>query len=83
MWRKKILRTTTSSAVIADEYYGITYALADESENKLIYFKLNFCNFFTDINYESRVDKKYLPTGFDAKDGNATRKAFNRGELIL
>lgn len=70
-------------AVKADKYYGITYALADKSCNKLIYFKLNFCNFFTDIDYEKKVNNEYLPKGFDAKPGNATRKAFDRGEIEL
>ena len=68
-------------AVSADENYGMTYALADSAYNRLIYFGLDFCNYFTDIDYKKHVDAKYLPIGFDAANGNATRKAFERGAL--
>lgn len=62
-------------AVYADSY-GYVYALADKENNRLIYVEITFCNYFSDINYENIIDKKYLPIGFDAKQGNATRKAF-------
>lgn len=55
---------------------GYMYALADKENNRFIYVEINFCNYFCDIDYESIIDKKYLPIGFDAKPGNATRKAF-------
>lgn len=64
-------------AVYADSY-GIIYGLADRENNRFIYVELEFCNYFTDIDYEEIVDEKYLPEGFDAKPGNATRKAFEK-----
>ncbi|MFA9398150.1 MAG: zf-HC2 domain-containing protein [Clostridiaceae bacterium] len=63
-------------AVYADRYFGYIYAMADKEHNRLIYIELTFCNNFTDINYQKIVDKDYLPIGFDAKNGNATQKAF-------
>lgn len=63
-------------AVYADSYNGYIYAMADKENNRLIYVEITFCNYFSDINYEDIIDKKYLPIGFDAKHGNPTRKAF-------
>lgn len=68
-------------AVFADKYYGYRYALADKENNRLIYVEINFCNYFSDIEYEKVIDKKHLPIGFDAKPGNATRKSFDNGEM--
>lgn len=65
-------------AVYANEVYGVIYALADEEEKEIIYVSLEFCNYFTDIDYENMMEKKYLPVGFNAKAGNDTRKAFER-----
>ncbi|KIE44571.1 hypothetical protein U732_116 [Clostridium argentinense CDC 2741] len=61
------------SAVYANES-GYTYALADKENKKLIYVEINFCNYFTDINYEKIINEKYLPINFDAKKGNSTQK---------
>jgi len=33
----------------------------------LIYVEINFCNYFSDINYEDIIDKEHLPINFDAK----------------
>ena len=33
---------------------------------------MTFCNHFTDIDYEKVIPQKYLPLGFDAKEGNPT-----------
>lgn len=63
-------------AVTADEYYGIRYALADKEKRQFIYVELAFCNYFTDIQYENIVEKKYLPLGFDASKENPTREKF-------
>jgi len=68
-------------AVYADSYNGYIYALADEENNRLIYVEINFCNYFSDINYEDIIDKEHLPINFDAKKGNSTRKAFDDREL--
>ncbi|MBQ8198561.1 MAG: hypothetical protein IJZ76_03945 [Lachnospiraceae bacterium] len=65
-------------AVYADEVYGVMYALADREEKEIIYVSLEFCNYFTDIDYKEMMDEKYLPVGFDAMPGNETRKAFDR-----
>jgi hypothetical protein len=48
--------------------------LADEEENRLIYVEITFCNYFSEIDYEKIINKKHLPVGFDAKQGNPTRK---------
>ena len=64
-------------AVYADETYGVIYALADKEEREIIYVSLEFCNYFTDIDYKEMMDEKYLPSGFDAMPGNDTRKAFD------
>ncbi|WP_242865959.1 hypothetical protein [Desnuesiella massiliensis] len=61
------------SAVYANES-GYIYALADKENNRLIYVEINFCDYFTDINYEKIIDEKYLPINFDAKKGNSTQK---------
>ena len=53
-------------------YYGYLYALVDEAHQKIIYVELTFCNRFTDIDYEKVIPQKYLPLGFDAKEGNPT-----------
>ena len=58
-------------AVYADEEYGITYALCDENNGRLIYFALSFNKYYTDIDYSKTVDGKYLPDGFNAYMGNA------------
>ncbi|GAA0774212.1 hypothetical protein GCM10008908_23680 [Clostridium subterminale] len=68
-------------AVYADSYNGYIYALADEENNRLIYVEINFCNYFSDINYEDIIDKEHLPINFDAKKRNSTRKAFDDREL--
>jgi len=67
------------SAVYANES-GYIYALADKENNRLIYVEINFCDYYTDINYEKVIDKKYLPINFDAKDGNSIQK--KRGEEL-
>lgn len=54
-------------AVYADDYYGYIYALADEANHQLIYVELQFCNGFSDIDYEKYIPQKHLPTGFSAK----------------
>lgn len=64
-------------AVSADEYYGVIYALCDSSANRLIYFQLQFCNYFTDIDYMRHIDPQYLPAGFDAAAGNPVRQEFD------
>ncbi len=70
-------------AIYTAKSYGYVYALADEKNNRLIYVEITYCNFFSDIDYEKIIDKKYLPIDFDAKKGNATRKAFDAGEIRL
>lgn len=64
-------------AIYADNY-GYLYALADEENKKLIYVEINFCNYFSDIDYEDIIDKKYLPIDFNAKPDNPTRKEFEK-----
>lgn len=70
-------------AVYADSYKGYIYALADKENNKLIYVEINFCNYFSDIDYENIIDKKYIPIDFNAKSGNPTRQAYDRGKKIV
>lgn len=70
-------------AVYSDDYRGIIYALSNDAENKLVYVGLEFCNFFTDIDYEDIIEKQYLPIGFDANDGNQTRQDFDSGKLRI
>lgn len=57
-------------AVYADDYYGYIYALADEANHQFIYVELQFCNGFTDIDYENYIPKEHLPQGFSAKPEN-------------
>ena len=54
------------------EEYGYIYAMTDPKTNTFIYVELQYCNYFTDINYEKTIDEKYLPIGFDASQGNPT-----------
>ena len=46
--------------------------MTDPKTNTFIYVELQYCNYFTDINYEKTIDEKYLPIGFDASEGNPT-----------
>ena len=57
-------------AVYADDYYGYIYALADETNQQFIYVELQFCNGFSDIDYEEYIPQEYLPKGFSAKSKN-------------
>lgn len=63
-------------AVYANDYYGYVYALGDETQRKIIYVELTFCNYFTDIDYEKIIPEEYLPTGFDAKQDNPVHSGF-------
>lgn len=65
-------------AVMTDNYSGIIYAMADKASRKFIYVDIEFCNFFTDIDYKDVIDEEYLPYGFDAEYGNERRKEFDR-----
>ena len=56
-------------AVYADQYYGYIYAMADRANKRFMYVELQFCNHFSDIDYDKIIDAKYLPTGFTAKKG--------------
>lgn len=60
-------------AMEADPYYGFVYAL-DTGKNKIVYVELIFCNYYTDLDYESMMPKEYLPAGFDAAKDNPYRK---------
>jgi len=40
----------------------------------------DFCNYFSDIDYDDIIHEEYLPLNFDAKPGNATRIRFEEGE---
>jgi hypothetical protein len=68
-------------AVYADSYKGYIYALTDKQYNKLIYVEINFCNYFSDIDYEKIIDNKYRPIDFDAKPGNPTQQGFKESKL--
>lgn len=57
-------------AVYADDYYGYIYALADKTNHQFIYVELQFCNGFSDIDYENYIPKEHLPKGFSAKPEN-------------
>lgn len=65
-------------AVSANSHDGYIYALTDKQNNKLIYVEIKFCNYFSDINYEDIVDKKYLPIDFNAKSKNPTKLNFRK-----
>lgn len=67
-------------AVYADNR-GYIYALADKENKKLVYVEINFSNYFSDIDYENIIDKKYLPIDFNAKSGNPTRQAYEKETL--
>lgn len=64
----------TLCAVNANSYYGIVYALTQESENRIIYVEITSCNYFNDIDYKKYINNKYLPYGFDMSHGNITEK---------
>ncbi len=65
-------------AVFADKAQGVTYAMCDDENNRLIYFALSFTNYYTDIEYKDAVNGIYLPVGFDASPGNASYKEYRR-----
>ena len=60
-------------AMNADDYNGFIYAITDDN-NRIIYVEIIFCNYFMDLDYEKYIDTKYLPDGFNAKEGNPYRK---------
>jgi len=60
-------------SVVCANDSGYIYALADKENNRLIYVGINFCDYFTEINYKKIIDEKYLPINFDAKRGNSTQ----------
>lgn len=66
-------------AVYADSYNGYVYALSDENNKRFIYVEISFCNYFSDIDYTKIISEEYLPIGFDAKQGNETRKRYDEG----
>lgn len=57
-------------ALESDSYQGFVYALTD-SNNRIIYVEMIFCNYFYDIDYQKEIPSEYLPNGFDAKVDNA------------
>lgn len=59
-------------AMESDSYQGFVYALTD-SNNRIIYVEMIFCNYFYDIDYQKEIPNEYLPDGFDAKVDNAYR----------
>lgn len=59
---------------VSANYNGIIYAMTQESENRIIYVEITACNYFTDIDYQKLVDKKYLPYDFDMTPNNLTRR---------
>lgn len=63
-------------AVEADDTYGVVYAMTDSEERRIIYVENTYCNYFSDINYEWYIGRKYLPEGYDAAPGNPVREAF-------
>ena len=60
---------------------GIVYAIADEENKQIIYVLLQFKNYFTDIDYTKYIPEEYLPTGFNALQGNDRRKAFDENGM--
>jgi len=64
--------------VIADEEKGISYALVIESTKRIVYFSLSFSNYFTDIEYLKKVDKTYLPKGFNAYPNNPRHEQYKK-----
>ena len=54
-------------ALYVNDDLGMIYAVADVESRKIAYVELQFCNGFTDIDYEEIIDKKYLPKGFDVR----------------
>ena len=66
-------------AMEADSSYGFVYALTAD-DNRIIYVELIFCNYFMDIDYQSMINRKYLPLGFDATANNLYRQEIMREE---
>lgn len=64
--------------VLADEEQGISYAFAIESTKRIVYFSLSFSNYFTDIEYLKKVDKTYLPKGFNAYPNNPRHEQYKK-----
>lgn len=54
-------------AFYTNQNFGFIYALADKEQKRFIYVEQQFCNGFTDIDYEKIIDAKYLPEGMDIK----------------
>ena len=59
-------------AMESDSYQGFVYAITD-SNSKIIYVEMIFCNYFMDIKYNKYLPHKYLPDGFDATKNNVDR----------
>lgn len=63
-------------AVVADDYYGIVYAMTEEAEHRIIYVENTHCNYFSDHDYEEVIGAEYLPFGYDATRNNPVRAHF-------
>lgn len=61
----------------ADSCNGLIYALANDQTFEISYVDIQFHNYICDIDYNEYIDKNDLPCGFDALDGNKTRKKFD------
>ena len=55
-------------------YYAIIYAMTEPDTHTFIYVEIQFCNFYTDTDYNKIIDAKYLPYDFDALKDNPMYK---------
>ncbi|MDR0530897.1 MAG: hypothetical protein LBG83_02395 [Oscillospiraceae bacterium] len=69
-------------ALSADRSCGYCYALAEESNRRIVYVLIEFCNYFTDIKkYPNIIPSAHLPIGFNALPGNPEWQAFENMPL--
>ena len=61
-------------AMYSHFYYGIIYVMTDPDTHTFIYVEIQFCNFYTDTDYNKIIDAKYLPYDFDALKDNPMYK---------
>lgn len=69
------------AAAVEASNYGYIYALADQENLRFIYVELTFCNYFTDIDYESVIPAEHLPVGFAAGKGNPARMKWEKDKV--
>ncbi len=70
-------------AMNSDSYLGFIYALNDDTNKRIIYVEMIFCNYVLDIDYEKEINPDYLPDNFNAKMDNPYSKEMEKKNKLF